>query len=180
MLNARKWHIAGRLLAAAFAILAASSALSSSSAPDAAPAGDTATHKFATYIVKTPKDWQRKDDPIVAFHAAPSGTKLFPNVKVAIVKLPPSFTMMDSVNASKKAYASIWKIESEESTKLGGWQAQRLVLTQEMGLVKSKQLKYFIAAENQVLIFTGQTTHETFDVNLPLFEAVARTLAPAN
>lgn len=140
---------------------------------------DATVHKFATYTIKTPGGWQRKEDPIVALHVLPPDAKLLPNLKAAVVRLPPPFTMMDSVTQSKKAYASIWSIESESNVKVGSLDAVRLVLTQDLGVVKSKQLKYFIAGDQQVIIVTAQSTAETFQSHMPLFEAIAQSMKPA-
>lgn len=128
------------------------------------------------FKIRLPQGWERKQDLIVALHALPSGDQLYPNLKVAVVNLPKQATMMDSVTQSKKAYAKIWAIEEEKTVKINGASAHRMLLVQDIGLTKSRQIKYFIAAGDKALIVTGQSEPEEFDKHLPVFEAMVQSL----
>ena len=132
--------------------------------------------ELKNFKIKLPKGWERKQDLLVALHALPSEAKLYPNLKVAIVNLPKQATMMDSVTQSKMTYAKYWTIEEERAVNVNGASAYRMVLVQDIGLTKSKQAKYFIAAGEKVLIVTGQSEPEEFDRHLPVFEAMVQSM----
>ncbi len=128
------------------------------------------------FKLKLPKGWIVKPDTVVAIHAQATDAELFPNIKLAILKPPAGTTVAAVVNASKGSYLKNGTVEEVTEIALQGRQVHRMLMTQNLSGNLNRQLKYFIPAGQRVLIFSGQGTPEAFESDLPLFEAVIRSL----
>jgi hypothetical protein len=129
-----------------------------------------------------PAGWERRPDPTISLLARPAGAPppLFPKFYLAILKIPARGTMADSVRLSKKVYAAVWNIEDEKAVTVNGAQANRLILGENLGVARNRQVKYFIALGGKVLIASGQTDPDDLDRYLPLYEAMIRTITPTS
>lgn len=146
----------------------------SASNPDLLIGGENFDGKVFT--LRLPKDWFVKPDPVVALHAKATEAELFPNIKVAILKLPDGKTITDVVQASRDSYLKNGTVEEMKEIALKGRQVQRMLMTQNLPGNPNRQLKYFVPAGPRVVIFSGQATSDSFETHLPLFEAVIRSL----
>jgi hypothetical protein len=128
------------------------------------------------FKVRLPKDWFVQTDPVVPLHVRASQTELFPNIKVATLKLPDGKSITDVVKASQESYLKSGTVEEVTEIALQGRQVHRMVMTQNLPGNPNRQLKYFVPAGPRVVIFSGQSTSEEFENHLPLFESVVRSL----
>jgi hypothetical protein len=133
------------------------------------------TVELTGFTIRLPDGWVRKQDAIVALHALPSGARLYPNLKVAVVNLPKGATARDVAAKSKEVYANAWSVEDEGAAAVGGAPAYRMVLVQDV-VTKSKQVKYFVAAGDKALVVSGQSEPDEFDRHLAVFEAMVQSL----
>jgi hypothetical protein len=131
------------------------------------------------FKLRLPKGWIVKPDAVAALHARATETELFPNIKVAILRLPDGKTITDAVNASKESYLKSGTVEEVSEITLRGQPVHRMVMTQNLPDNLNRQLKYFVPAGPRVVIFSGQAKSAEFETHLPLFEAVIRTLEVA-
>jgi hypothetical protein len=136
--------------------------------------GDTVD--LPDFRIKLPKGWERIEERLVPLHARPPGDELYPNLKVAVVKLSKAATLADVVTQSKKAYGKAWAVEEEAPAKVNGCAAVRMVLVQDYLVTRSRAVKYFVSAGGKVLVVTGESESDKFGQQLPLFEAVVQTL----
>jgi len=128
------------------------------------------------FKLRLPKGWIVKPDAVAALHARATETELFPNIKVAILRLPDGKTITDAVNASKESYLKSGTVEEVSEITLRGQPVHRMVMTQNLPDNLNRQLKYFVPAGPRVVIFSGQAKSAEFETHLPLFESVIRTL----
>ncbi|MFN7766852.1 MAG: hypothetical protein ACK5UC_06575 [Planctomycetaceae bacterium] len=128
------------------------------------------------FKLRLPKDWFVQPDPVVPLHVRASQTELFPNMKVATLKLPDGKSITDVVKASQESYLKSGTVEEVTELALQGRQVHRMVMTQNLPGNPNRQLKYFVPAGPRVVIFSGQSTSEEFENHLPLFESVVRSL----
>ena len=128
------------------------------------------------FKLKLPAGWIVEPDPGVALVAQATKTGLYPNIKVAVLKPPAGTKVSAVVNASKEIYLKHGTVEEVVEMELQGRSVQRMLMTQNLPGNVNQQLKYFISAGTRILIFTGQAVPDAFETQLPIFEAVIRTL----
>lgn len=128
------------------------------------------------FKLKLPNGWIVKPDSVVALHARATDAQLFPAVKMAMIMPPAGTTLAAVASGSRDSYLKNGTVESATEANLNGQTVHRILMTQSLPGSLSRQVKYFIPAGPRILIFSGQSTPDAFETDLPLFEEMIRSL----
>lgn len=129
-----------------------------------------------TYSIELPDDWQVRSDLIVDMVAAPKERvkteheAALPNIKVVVKDLPDGLDIDQLCDISQKQWAGQWKVESDKKVKSGKTPTRRLVLIQDLGILKTKVLKAFASANGKYYIVSCSDKLANFDKSLGQFE----------
>lgn len=134
-------------------------------------------YRAPSFSLGIPGTWAVVADPIVAFSAAGPGAVTWsrPTVKVVAAALRPGMTLNRYVANSKSAYASLWTVREEATSRLDSAAAIRLVLDQSLGPMITRVLKYYLVRSGRIYVVSLSCGREDFARHLPLFERVAHS-----
>lgn len=149
------------------------------------------TSKKDGYSIQFPADWQTKTDPIVNLVAAPESIikqdAPLPNVKVVVRPMRTGMTIDEVCDLSKKQWAHAWTVESdkhsfgssvssEEHTKTPTIYSRRLVIVQDLKVLKTKVLKSFIEANGNYYVISCSDKPENFAKSEATFNQILDSL----
>ncbi len=140
------------------------------------------TESRKTYAITLPDDWQVKSDLIVDMVAAPQEKikkdheAALPNVKVVVKDLPDGLDINQICDVSKKQWAGQWKVESDKKVQSGKTLTRRLVLIQDLGILKTKVLKAFASANGRYYIVSCSDKLSDFNKSAGQFEKILDSL----
>lgn len=129
-----------------------------------------------TYSIDLPDDWQVRSDLIVDMVAAPKNKvkteheAALPNIKVVVKDLPDGINIDQLCDISQKQWAGQWKVESDKKVMTGKTPTRRLVLIQDIGILKTKILKAFASANGKYYIVSCSDKLGDFDKSQGQFE----------
>lgn len=136
------------------------------------------------FAVAVPGGWAAGPDaamPAITVLESPAEGPKDPfreHVKIVAAELSPGLTLDGYVENSKAAYQAIWKVHADTPTTVAGVPARRLVLDQTLGPAKTRLLKVFLVAGEQIFVITGAAEPQAFTRTLPAFEAVVASFVP--
>lgn len=143
------------------------------------------------YSINFPPDWKTKSDPIVNLVAAPEKVwqqaSPMPNIKVVVRPMRTGVTLDQLCDISKKQWAGAWTVESDtrvegsparlQTASAGGaTHNRRLVLVQDLKVLKTKVLKNFSEANGNYYIVSCSDTPENFANSEPMFNEILNSL----
>lgn len=134
------------------------------------------------YSIDLPEDWQVRSDLIVDMVAAPKNKvkteheAALPNIKVVVKDLPDGLDIDQLCDISQKQWAGQWKVVSDKKVKTGKTPTRRLVLIQDLGILKTKILKAFASANGKYYIISCSDKLSDFDKSQGQFEKMLDSL----
>lgn len=140
------------------------------------------TESRKTYSITLPDDWQVRSDLIVDMVAAPKEKvkkdheAALPNLKVVVKDLPDGIDINQLCDISKKQWAGQWKVESDKNVQTGKTKTRRLVLIQDLGILKTKVLKAFASANGMYYIVSCSDKLADFGKSQAQFEKILDSL----
>lgn len=133
--------------------------------------------KEGRFSLQIPGDWETQTDPILAFSAVKTGEgddeDASEGIQIAVAKRVEGVDLDQYVKNSTQAYQTVWKLHEKKKTKLNGKTAVRTVITQRIGPMTTKVLKYFLMAGEHVYVLSFAAPPDHFAADLPVFERIA-------
>jgi len=141
-------------------------------------AAQSKTESRKSYSIELPDNWEVRSDLIVDMVAAPKEKvkkdheAALPNIKVVVKDLPDGLDLNQLCDISKKQWAGQWKVESDKKVNSGKTPTRRLVLIQDLGILKTKVLKAFASANGKYYIISCSDKLPDFDKSQAQFEKI--------
>lgn len=141
------------------------------------------------YSLEFPPGWKTEKDRIVNIVAAPvesfKSPNPIPNIKIVVRTIPDGMNLDTICDASIRQWSAIWKVESDEHSKVGKTPTRRLVLVQSIPLSLStservvqqtKVLKAFAVHKDKYFIISCAAFVDNFDKYQKEFTEVVDSL----
>jgi len=112
----------------------------------------------------------------LAFDPASAESGFLTNVNVATEAVPADISIEQYLEAAAQQLTQLYELESQEVTKVGDYEAGKIVGRFNTGELEIRQLFYAIKNEDTFWIVTYATIASEFDRRLPDFERSIQTL----